>query len=155
MISERLFILACELLGHRDFVSPYLNRRAIQGPCTISSEWWSNGWVSRVTWGPSFSTTKLFWNCLSLKTFISIVVYENCLNFKISGIRAELHISLVYMRPIYLRRFDSHFSVTTSVPKVIFPCIPINSEDSQERMWYLEDYHGIACCMAKARLKVC
>lgn len=57
--------------------------------------------------GPSFSTAELLWHCLSLKTFrISVelfcptVLYENGLNLKNFGIRAELRVSL-RMRPVY------------------------------------------------------
>ena len=45
------------------------HKQVAQGPCTKFSVWWSNEWTSRISWGPSFSSTELFWNRLSVKIF--------------------------------------------------------------------------------------
>lgn len=85
------------------------HKQVAQGPCTKYSVWWSNEWTSRITWGPSFSSTELFWNRLSMKIFhISVeCFYFYCHIWELLKLedfqhqRRAPHFSL-YVRPVYL-----------------------------------------------------
>lgn len=122
-------------------------------------KWWVSSHLR-----PTLLSTKLFWNCLSFKTFssrvecfISFVIYENCLNLKISSIRTELHIFLVYTRSLYLLgRRQSYCSLTLSTPDQmnVFSYMPISPAYSGgNHMWYLEDYHRIALWLPRPILE--
>lgn len=104
------------------------HKQVAQGPCTKFSVWWSNEWTSRITWGPSFSSTELFWNRLSVTIFrISVECFyfychhENCWNLKIPSISAEL--------PISHSMWDLCMCLEGSVPAqmILCSCVLISS----------------------------